>query len=83
MASDKKTFDAVLNGRGTITFRDLEHLLTALGFKLARISGSHRIYAHPSVSRSLNIQPIGKDAKRYQIRQFRDIIVEFGLRLES
>jgi predicted RNA binding protein YcfA (HicA-like mRNA interferase family) len=83
MASDKRTLDAVLNGRGTIAFRDLEHLLLALGFRLARTSGSHRIYVHPRVSRSLNIQPIGKDAKRYQIRQFRDIIVEFGLRLEN
>lgn len=83
MARDERTLDAVLNGRGTIAFRDLEHLLLAMGFKHARTSGSHRIYAHPRVSRSLNIQPIGKDAKRYQISQFRDIIVEFGLRLES
>lgn len=83
MASDKKTYDAVLNGRGTIAFRDLEHLLISLGFSLASTRGSHRIYVHPRVSRSLNIQPIGKDAKRYQIRQLRDIIVEFGLQLES
>ena len=79
MASDKKTFDAVLNGRGTIAFRDLEHLLLALGFKHARTSGSHRIYVHPRVQRPLSIQPIGKDAKRYQIRQLRDMIYEFGL----
>jgi predicted RNA binding protein YcfA (HicA-like mRNA interferase family) len=83
MAGDQKTFDAVLNGRGTIAFRDLEHLLLALGFKHARTGGSHRIYVHPRVTRPLNIQPMGKDAKRYQIRQFRDIIIEFGLRLES
>mgnify|MGYP001562447122 CR=1 FL=1 len=81
MASDEKTFDAVLNGRGTIAFRDLEHLLLALGFKLARTSGSHRIYVHSRASRPLSIQPMGKDAKRYQIRQLRDIINQFGLRL--
>ena len=83
MARDERTLDAVLNGRGTIPFRDLEHLLLALGFTHARTRGSHHIYAHPRVTRSLNIQPIGKDAKRYQIGQLRDIIIEFGLRLES
>jgi predicted RNA binding protein YcfA (HicA-like mRNA interferase family) len=82
MASDKKTLEAVLSGRGTIPFRDLEHLLSALGFRHVRISGSHHIYTHPAVPWLLNIQPIGKDAKRYQIRQLADIIREFGLRLD-
>jgi predicted RNA binding protein YcfA (HicA-like mRNA interferase family) len=83
MASDKKTLDLVLNGRGSVAFRDLERLLLKLGFRLDRIGGSHRIYVHPKVSRPLSIQPIGKDAKRYQVRQIRDIIAEFDLRLES
>ena len=83
MANDKKTFDSVVSGRGTIAFRDLEHLLLRLGFRLDRTSGSHRIYLHPRVSRPLSIQPTGKDAKRYQVRQLRDIINEFGLRLED
>ncbi len=83
MASDKKTLDAVLHGSGSIAFRDLERLLRKLGFGLARINGSHHIYVHPKVSRPLSLQPLGKDAKRYQIRQIRDIIDEFGLTLES
>jgi predicted RNA binding protein YcfA (HicA-like mRNA interferase family) len=83
MASDKKTIDLVLRGVGSIAFRDLERLLLKLGFRLDRISGSHHIYLHPRVSRPLSIQPIGKDAKRYQVRQIRDIIEEFSLRLES
>jgi hypothetical protein len=37
----------------------------------------------PDVSRPINIQPGGKDAKPYQIRQLRDIIREFGLKLED
>ena len=82
MASDKKTLDAVLNGRGAIPFRDLQHLLRALGFSHMRTTGSHHIYAHPAVPWLLNIQPIGKDAKRYQIRQLADIIHDFGLRLD-
>ena len=83
MAGDRKTLDAVLRGSGTVPFRDLEHLLGALGFRHARTSGSHRIYLHPRVSRPLSLQPVGKDAKRYQIRQIRDIIAEFGLSLEG
>ena len=83
MASDKKTLESVVGGRGTIAFRDLEHLLLRLGFRLDRTSGSHRIYLHPKVSRPLSIQPMGKDAKRYQVRQLRDMIIEFGLRLEN
>jgi len=83
VASTKKVFEAVLAGRGTISFRDLQSLLTKLGFRLARTSGSHRIYVHPRVTRPINVQPIGKDAKPYQIRQLRDIIVEFQLSLES
>jgi hypothetical protein len=30
----------------------------------------------------LNVQPIGKDAKPYQVRQLRDMIVEFGLEVD-
>jgi hypothetical protein len=33
--------------------------------------------------RPVNIQRAGKDAKPYQIRQIRDIIVEFQLSLED
>jgi predicted RNA binding protein YcfA (HicA-like mRNA interferase family) len=71
------------SGAGTVSFRDLQRLLITLGFRLDRISGSHHIYLHPDVSRPINIQPAGKDAKPYQIRQLRDMIREFGLKLED
>jgi predicted RNA binding protein YcfA (HicA-like mRNA interferase family) len=83
MASTKKVLQAVLRGGRSIAFRDFERLLTKLGFRLDRTSGSHRIYLHPKVSRPLNVQPIGKDAKPYQVRQLRDMIEEFELRLEG
>jgi predicted RNA binding protein YcfA (HicA-like mRNA interferase family) len=81
--SDMEVFDRVMGGRGTIPFRDLQRLLDRLGFKLVRIKGSYHIYQHPKVSRHLNIQSVGKDAKRYQINQLRNIIIEFGLSLEG
>ena len=82
MARDQKTFDAVLNGRGTIAFRDFEHLLLALGFKLARTGGSHRIYVHSAPERPFPVQPEGKDAKQYQVRQLRTIIDKHRLTLD-
>lgn len=69
----------VVEGRGTVRFRDLEHALRRLGFSLARLSGSHRIYRHPKVPRPLSIQPKGNEAKRYQVNQLRDMIAEFNL----
>ena len=81
MASVKKTFDAVMRGQGMIAFRDLQRLLEQLGFRLQRISGSHYIYLHPKVTRPINIQRMGKDAKPYQVRQVRDIVQEFELAL--
>lgn len=83
MANPRQVLQAVLSGRGTISFRDFERLLPRLGFRLDRISGSHHIYLHPQVSRPLNIQPFGKDAKPYQVRQLRDMIREFELRFEN
>ena len=76
-----KVFDRVMEGRGSIGFRDFERLLVALGFKLDRTSGSHRIYVHPRATRPLSVQPKGKDAKPYQVRQLRALIEEFELKL--
>ncbi len=83
MPSPKKVLEAVVRGQGVIAFRDLERLLSKMGFSLVRVSGSHHIYVHPRVMRPVNIQRAGKDAKPYQIRQIRDIIVEFGLSLDD
>jgi predicted RNA binding protein YcfA (HicA-like mRNA interferase family) len=78
-SSLRREVDRVLAGRGTVRYRDLERLLGRLGFVLARVSGSHRIYRHPKVPRPLNVQPQGAEAKRYQVKQLRDMIIEFHL----
>jgi predicted RNA binding protein YcfA (HicA-like mRNA interferase family) len=83
MASPKRTLEAVKRAQGVIPFRDLQRLLGKLGFRLDRVSGSHHIYLHSKVSRPLNIQSFGKDAKPYQVRQLRDMIEEFGLKWEG
>lgn len=81
MAKPSKTLDQVMGSQGTVSFRDFERLLLALGFRHDRTSGSHRIYVHPQAKRPLSVQPRGKDAKPYQVRQLRAMIEEFGLKL--
>jgi len=65
----------------TITFRDFERLLRAFGFELDRTVGSHRQYVHPAISRAFPVQPEGKDAKRYQVRELLELVERYGLHL--
>ncbi len=84
MSSVSKLYGRLLRRPGQIVaFRDFERLLAAFGFLHDRTVGSHRQYTHPRVPRSLPVQPSGKDAKRYQIRQFLDMVEEFGLSIEE
>jgi predicted RNA binding protein YcfA (HicA-like mRNA interferase family) len=67
----------------SISFRDFERLLRAFGFELDRIAGSHRQYVHPDIPRSFPVQPEGKDAKRYQIREFLELVEQYALRMST
>ena len=62
-----------------ITFRDFVRLLEFFGFEHQRTKGSHRSFAHPDCPALLVIQPKGKDAKRYQVREFLDLVEKYGL----
>jgi predicted RNA binding protein YcfA (HicA-like mRNA interferase family) len=75
-------YEKVLSGHGTIAFREFETLLLALGFVFRGQRGSHRIYVHEAVDRPFPIQPDGKDAKRYQVRELRDMIRRYGIGLD-
>ena len=70
------------NPRSSISFQDFERLLRAFGFVLDRAVGSHRQYVHPRLPRPLPVQPSGKDAKRYQVREFLDMIEAYDLSIE-
>lgn len=65
------------------SFTELQALAAAFGFELSRITGSHHIYRHPGVRSSLNIQPEGHAAKRYQVRQFLAMIDENDLTMKD
>ena len=62
-----------------VAFRDFEAMLREFGFVHRRTGGSHRQYRHPLVPRPLPIQPEGKDAKPYQVRQFMVMVERYGI----
>jgi hypothetical protein len=61
-----------------IRFRDLQSLLSDLGFA-ERIKGSHHIFTRPGVAEILNLQSLGSLAKAYQVKQVRKVIVQYKL----
>ena len=68
--------------RGTsdanIPFDGLCHLLQRLDFA-ERIRGSHHIFTKEGVEEILNLQPKGRQAKPYQVKQVRGIILKYRL----
>ena len=67
----------------SVDFRDFIAMIEAFGFGNVRTKGSHRSYVHPACNALLVIQPKGKDAKRYQVREFLGIVEENGLTLDD
>ncbi|MBC7492966.1 MAG: type II toxin-antitoxin system HicA family toxin [Novosphingobium sp.] len=67
----------------SIDFRDFIAMIEAFGFVLVRTKGSHRSYAHPACDALLVLQPKGKDAKRYQVREFLGIVEANGHKLDK
>ena len=70
----------ILGGQAdaNIRFRDLRNLMTALGFE-ERIRGSHHIYEIRHLTEVVTLQPVGRDAKPYQVRQLRKLFVQYEL----
>ncbi|MEG3904654.1 MULTISPECIES: type II toxin-antitoxin system HicA family toxin [unclassified Microcoleus] len=66
------------NSDANIPFAQLCQLLRKLGFE-ERIRGSHHIFAKDGVEEILNIQPKGSQAKVYQVRQIREVILKHQL----
>ena len=62
-----------------LTFAEFERLLVAYGYRRSRQDGSHVAYRHDGIRDTRIIQPKGKDAKPYQIKQFLDKVDQFAL----
>jgi hypothetical protein len=77
-------YDKLLNKilRGTsdaqIPFEQLCGLMVFLDFD-ERIRGSHHIFSRDDIEEIINIQPNGAQAKPYQVRQVRNVILKYRL----
>ena len=49
----KKLLKKILNNNRNIRFADMIKLVTAYGFELKRINGSHHIFVHPELKKFL------------------------------
>lgn len=80
MANAKKLLRRILSGRAdaNIPFLGLCGLLKKLGFT-ERIRGDHHIFTKDGVDEILNLQPRRALAKPYQVRQVREVIVQYKL----
>jgi predicted RNA binding protein YcfA (HicA-like mRNA interferase family) len=74
---------ALLGESKNVRFTDMVGLVEAFGFRLARISGSHHIFVHPSIPELVNLQNVSGQAKPYQIRQFLKLMEKYDLKLED
>jgi predicted RNA binding protein YcfA (HicA-like mRNA interferase family) len=73
-----KLYEQMLrNKRGK--FADLQKLLLAHGFHLMRVRGSHEVYVRDDIPEHMTIQPNGKEAMDYQIRDFLRIVREYEI----
>ena len=80
MSKFDKLLYKILSGRSdrNIPFSELCYILEKLGFQ-KRIKGDHHIYYHDRIVEIINIQPIGSEAKAYQVKQIRNIILKYKL----
>lgn len=80
MSQYEKTPWMVLSGSRdkNISFSDLCMVMSKLGFD-HRIRGDHFIFTKDGVEEIVNIQPNGSKAKPYQVKQIREIILNYHL----
>lgn len=80
MGRRHKLSDGVLTGTAdhSIGFDELRSLLLWLGFE-ERIRGSHHLYRKAGIRDKINLQRQGSQAKPYQVRQVRAVLIEYRL----
>jgi len=80
MSQYEKLMQSILSGRQDkkILFSELCLVLSRLGFD-RRIHGDHFIFTKDGLEEIVNIQPAGGNAKPYQVKQVREIILKYRL----
>jgi len=71
------------NNPQSLSFRELQQLVEKEGFRLRRVRGSHHVYTRKGAVEIINLQPKGRMAKPYQVRQVVGLIDKYGLLKEK
>lgn len=80
----EKLLSKILRGTSdaNVPFDGLRGLLRHLGFD-ERIRGSHHIFSREGVEEILNLQTKGANAKPYQVKQVRKVILNYQFASET
>ena len=80
MNRHERLLHTILRGRSdaNIRFSDLRAMMTYLGFE-ERIRGSHHLFDKDGIVEIVNLQSQGGQAKPYQVRQVRQLILKYKL----
>ncbi len=80
MGKWEKILTRILDGRcdANLAFEDLCNLLLHFGFEL-RTQGSHHLFRKAGIVEKINLQRDGNNAKPYQVRQVRNVILKYKL----
>ena len=84
MNRHERLLRTILRGRSdaNIRFDDLRALMQHLGFE-ERVRASHHVYRKAGVAEKVNLQRDGGNAKPYQVRQVRRLILKYKLGREG
>lgn len=84
MGKFEKLLTKLLRGKAdnNFDFDELRSLLLKLGFD-ERIKASHHIYSKQSIDEIINLQPKQSQAKPYQVKQVRNLIIKYKLDVEE
>ena len=80
MGKSDRLLEKILRGTSdaTIDFDEMCGLLLQLGFT-QRIRGSHHLFTKPGIVEKINLQRDDGKAKPYQVRQVRNVIIQYQL----
>ncbi len=80
MAKWAKLIRRILEGRSdaNISFSELRNLLLHFGFA-ERMKGSRHIFHQDGIDEMINLQKDGGQAKSYQVKQVRELILRHNL----
>lgn len=82
MSKYEKLLLKILQGGSdaNISFDDLCNLMKNLGFE-ERVRGSHHIFRKAGIAEKINLQRDDGKAKVYQVKQVRNLIVYYNLKI--